>query len=80
MYGSFFLINKIVCLIHRGLLVYFFQGGTGVSCPPLCNLVAPFFDLFCRGLTLFRVPVPASGWDGVGDLMGFGVPQACLPE
>ena len=55
-----FFLNIIVDLDYSGILYYFPQGGSGVTCPPLCALVVLSFAFFCHGLPLFRVPVPAS--------------------
>ena len=75
---------------YCGILGYFLQGGTCVTCHPFCDLVDPPF-----AVVFFRVPVLESyvyAWlvDGLGwreeggrggvRLMGFGVPWARLPE
>ena len=66
-------LNIIVALDYSGILYSFTQGCTGVPCPPLCALVAPSHDFFCRGLpflgSLCRLRPSVMGWlrgsDGV---------------
>ena len=57
---SYLNIYIIFALDYSGIMYSFTQGGIGVHCPPLCALMAPYVDFFCRGLLLFRVPVTDS--------------------
>ena len=45
-----FFLNILVSLDYSGIMYSFSQGGTGVPCTPLCDLMVPSIDLFCRGL------------------------------
>ena len=61
----------IIALDNTWLMFYFPQGGKGVPCPPLCDLVAPSFALSGRGLllpgVLFEDPCAGLGclrWGG----------------
>ena len=38
-------LNKIVWLIYRGCLIYFYQGGTSVPCPHFLAVVAPLYPV-----------------------------------
>ena len=76
-------IIKIVALDYSGILYSFSQGGTGVTFPLLCALMALSVALFCCGLPLFWVSVTDSfvcagvvevlGWCG-GILWGLESP------
>ena len=80
---SYIFINIVVALDNIFILFYFPQGGAGVTCPPLCALVAPYFAIFGRGLPSLRILVPVSdvcagvveGLGGVEALIGIGLPQ-----
>ena len=43
----YFIFKAIFELVYNGSLVYFPQGGTCVSCPPFCALMAAPCLLFC---------------------------------
>ena len=65
-----FFLNIIVDLDYSGILYSFPQGGSGVTCPPLCALVAPSFAISSRDLllagSLFDYPCVVFGrllWD-----------------
>ena len=77
----------MVLLDYSGILKSFPQGGTGVTCPPLCALVVPLFSLVYIG-SLYRLRTSVIGWLGScyggrgwgGGLMGFVVSRVVLPE
>ena len=60
-------------------MLYFPQGGTGVTCPPLPALIAPFMYLgrifLWWSIVLVCCVVGIGGLRGVGDLLGL-VPGA----
>ena len=66
----YFYFYKIFCLIYRGLLVCFYQGGTGVPCPSFLVVVAPFDTVSLRFICwsvvvlfyLSRIGVAEGGW------------------
>ena len=66
-----FIFYIIVVLYYTWLMLSFPQGGTGAPCPPLCDLVVPYFVISGSGLLivgeLFQDNCDVIGcmiWDG----------------